>query len=56
MRLLREAAPGTVYAVEQTYGFHQEPAYPKLHMEDPDALLPAQEILARAVVPLPSPS
>src|SRR5262249_45078050 len=23
--LLREAAPGTVYAVEQTYGFHQEP-------------------------------
>ncbi|CAM5641250.1 HAD family hydrolase OS=Streptomyces tendae OX=1932 GN=GUR47_21315 PE=4 SV=1 [Streptomyces tendae] len=46
VRLLREAAPGTVYAVEQTYGFHQEPAYPKLHMEDPDALLPAEEILA----------
>ncbi|MFD4345117.1 HAD family hydrolase [Streptomyces coelicoflavus] len=46
VRLLREAAPGTVYAVEQTYGFHQEPAYPKLHMEDPDDLLPAEEILA----------
>ncbi|MGZ3116524.1 Cof-type HAD-IIB family hydrolase [Streptomyces sp. H62] len=47
VRLLREAAPGTVYAVEQTYGFHQEPAYPKLHMEVPDDLLPAEEILAR---------
>ncbi|MEU5624079.1 HAD family hydrolase [Streptomyces tendae] len=46
VRLLREAAPGTVYAVEQTYGFHQEPAYPKLHMEVPDGLLPAEEILA----------
>ncbi|WP_031040129.1 HAD family hydrolase [Streptomyces sp. NRRL F-5650] len=46
VRLLREAAPGTVYAVEQTYGFHQEPAYPKLHMEDPDDLLPAEKILA----------
>ncbi|MET9821611.1 HAD family hydrolase [Streptomyces sp. NPDC006349] len=46
VRLLREAAPGTVYAVEQTYGFHQEPAYPKLHVEVPDDLLPAEEILA----------
>lgn len=46
VRLLREAAPGTVYAVEQTYGFHQEPAYPKMHMEVPDDLLPAEEILA----------
>ncbi|MFE0928255.1 HAD family hydrolase [Streptomyces mutabilis] len=46
VRLLCEAAPGTVYAVEQTYGFHQEPAYPKLHMEVPDDLLPAEEILA----------
>ena len=46
VRLLRQAVPGTVYAVEQTYGFHQEPAYPKLHMEVPDDLLPAEEILA----------
>ncbi|WP_186777770.1 HAD family hydrolase [Streptomyces salinarius] len=46
VRLLRQAAPGTVYAVEQTYGFHQEPAYPKLHMEVPDDLLAAEEILA----------
>ncbi|MFF1274978.1 HAD family hydrolase [Streptomyces marokkonensis] len=46
VQLLREAAPGTVYAVEQTYGFHQEPTYPKLHMEIPDALAPAEGLLA----------
>ncbi|MFB7459708.1 MULTISPECIES: Cof-type HAD-IIB family hydrolase [unclassified Streptomyces] len=46
VRLVREAAPGTVFAVEQTYGFHQEPAYPKLHMELPDVLAPAEELLA----------
>ncbi|GAA1011976.1 MULTISPECIES: Cof-type HAD-IIB family hydrolase [Streptomyces] len=46
VRLVREAAPGTVYAIEQTYGFYQEPAYPKLHMEIPDALAPAEELLA----------
>ncbi|MBG0853967.1 HAD-IIB family hydrolase [Streptomyces spinoverrucosus] len=46
VRLLREAAPGTVYAVEQTYGFYQEPDYPKLHMEIPDALAPAEQLLA----------
>ncbi|MFC9926714.1 Cof-type HAD-IIB family hydrolase [Streptomyces sp. NPDC127190] len=44
--LLRDAAPGTVFAIEQTYGFHQEPAYPKLHMEIPDRLLPAEDLLA----------
>ncbi|GGW20820.1 hydrolase [Streptomyces capoamus] len=46
VKLLRDAAPGTVFAVEQTYGFHQEPDYPKLHMEIPDNLLPAEELLA----------
>ncbi|MER5447826.1 HAD hydrolase family protein [Streptomyces sp. NPDC002766] len=46
VRLLREAAPGTVYAIEQTYGFHQEPDYPKLHMEIPDELAPAEDLLA----------
>ncbi|MGW0086015.1 Cof-type HAD-IIB family hydrolase [Streptomyces sp. NPDC003393] len=46
VRLVREATPGTVYAVEQTYGFYQEPDYPKLHMEVPDALAPAEELLA----------
>lgn len=46
VRLLREAAPGTVYAVEQTYGFNQEPEYPKLHMEIPDTLAPAEKLLA----------
>lgn len=46
VHLLRDAAPGTVYAVEQTYGFHQEPAYPELHMEIPDLRAPAEELLA----------
>ncbi|WP_171990854.1 Cof-type HAD-IIB family hydrolase [Streptomyces sp. JHA26] len=46
VRLLRDAAPGTLYAVEQTYGFHQEPAYPKMHIEVPDTLAPAEELLA----------
>ncbi|MFB7593144.1 HAD hydrolase family protein [Streptomyces sp. NPDC056160] len=46
VRLVREAAPGTVYAVEQTYGFHQEPDYPKLHMEAPDTLAPVEALLA----------
>ncbi|WP_405871163.1 HAD hydrolase family protein [Streptomyces sp. NBC_00005] len=46
VRLLRDAAPGTVYAVEQTYGFYQEPDYPKLHMEIPDNLAPAEDLLA----------
>ncbi|WP_030420102.1 Cof-type HAD-IIB family hydrolase [Streptomyces sp. NRRL F-5065] len=46
VRMLRDAAPGTVYAVEQTYGFHQEPAYPRMHLEVPDDLAPAEEILA----------
>jgi Cof subfamily protein (haloacid dehalogenase superfamily) len=46
VRLVREAAPGTVYAIEQTYGFYQEPEYPKLHMETPDTLAPAEKLLA----------
>ncbi|MEU2287662.1 Cof-type HAD-IIB family hydrolase [Streptomyces sp. NPDC013178] len=46
VRLLREAAPGTMYAIEQTYGFYQEPEYPKMHMEIPDSLAPAEELLA----------
>ena len=46
VRLLRDAAPGTAYALEQTYGFHQEPDYPHLHLEVPDTLAPAEELLA----------
>jgi Cof subfamily protein (haloacid dehalogenase superfamily) len=46
VRLLREAAPGTVFAIEQTYGFYQEPSYPKMHMEIPDTLAPAEKLLA----------
>ncbi|MGQ4434240.1 MULTISPECIES: Cof-type HAD-IIB family hydrolase [unclassified Streptomyces] len=46
VRLVREAAPGTVYAIELTYGFYQEKAYPKLHMEIPDSLATAEKLLA----------
>ncbi|MEV6124242.1 Cof-type HAD-IIB family hydrolase [Streptomyces sp. NPDC052077] len=46
VRLLREAAPGTLCAVERTYGFHQEPGYPRLHLETPDSVAPAEELLA----------
>ncbi|MGW2930978.1 Cof-type HAD-IIB family hydrolase [Streptomyces sp. NPDC001156] len=46
VQLLRDAAPGTVYAIEQTYGFYQEPGYPKLHLEVPDLLASAEELLA----------
>lgn len=46
VRLLREAAPGTLFAVEQTYGFHQEPGYPKLLRERPDTVADAVELLA----------
>ncbi|MFE9677702.1 HAD hydrolase family protein [Streptomyces sp. NPDC006259] len=46
VRLLREAAPGTMYAIEQTYGFYQEPEYPRMHLEVPDSLAPAERLLA----------
>lgn len=44
---LRRNAPGTVFAVEQTHSFHQEPDYPdNLLMEQPDSRKPAEELLA----------
>ncbi|MDQ0775879.1 HAD-IIB family hydrolase [Streptomyces aurantiacus] len=46
VRLLRDAAPGTLFAIERTYGFYQEPAYPKMHLEAPDTLAPAEKLLA----------
>ncbi|WP_432186220.1 Cof-type HAD-IIB family hydrolase [Streptomyces sp. Tue6028] len=46
IRLLRSAAPGTVYTVERTYGLHLEPAYPSLHMEPPEIVAPAEKLLA----------
>jgi Cof subfamily protein (haloacid dehalogenase superfamily) len=46
VRLLREAAPGTLFAVEQTYAFHQEQAYPRIFVEQPDSYGDAEELLA----------
>ncbi|MFD9327427.1 Cof-type HAD-IIB family hydrolase [Streptomyces sp. NPDC060065] len=46
IQLLRAAAPGTVVAVERTYGLHLEPAYPSMHMEPPEIIAPAEKLLA----------
>ena len=46
VRLLRDTMPGTVFAIEQTYGFYQEPSYPRLHIEIPDVLASAEKLLA----------
>ncbi|MEU3553670.1 Cof-type HAD-IIB family hydrolase [Streptomyces fragilis] len=46
VRLLRETVPGTLFAVEQTYAFHQERAYPRIFVEEPDSYGDAEELLA----------
>ncbi|WP_405907703.1 MULTISPECIES: Cof-type HAD-IIB family hydrolase [unclassified Streptomyces] len=46
IQLLRATAPGTVVAVERTYGLHLEPAYPSMHMEPPEIIAPAEKLLA----------
>ncbi|MEU0784214.1 Cof-type HAD-IIB family hydrolase [Streptomyces sp. NPDC006173] len=47
VQLLRAAAPGTVCAVERTFGLHLEPGYPLMHMEPPEIVLPAEKLLAK---------
>ncbi|MFJ3188603.1 HAD hydrolase family protein [Streptomyces halstedii] len=44
VRILREAAPGTSFAVELTTGIHYEPAYPPFHL-DPGATVAVAEKL-----------
>ncbi|MFF6999520.1 HAD-IIB family hydrolase [Streptomyces sp. NPDC008313] len=46
VRMLRDAAPGTAFAVERTYGLHLDPVYPSLHMEAPETVAPAEKLLA----------
>ena len=46
VKLVREVAPGTVFAVERTYGLHLEPGYPPLHAEPPESFDPAENLLA----------
>ena len=47
IRLLRSEAPGTVCAVERTFGLHLEPGYPLMHMEPPEIVSPAEKLLGR---------
>lgn len=46
VQALRDAAPGTAFAVELTNGIHYEPAYPPFH-QDPGATVAAAEKLLR---------
>ncbi|MFD3656016.1 HAD hydrolase family protein [Streptomyces sp. NPDC058620] len=50
VRTLREAAPGTSFAVEFTTGIHYEPAYPPFHL-DPGATVAVAEKLLQAESP-----
>jgi hydroxymethylpyrimidine pyrophosphatase-like HAD family hydrolase len=42
---LRAAVPGTSFAVERTGGLHIEPTYPPLHIEIPESVAPAEDLL-----------
>ncbi|MFJ1913017.1 Cof-type HAD-IIB family hydrolase [Streptomyces sp. NPDC088147] len=44
VQALRDAAPGTTFAVEQSTGIHYEPAYPPFH-QDPGATIATAEKL-----------
>ncbi|WP_328904805.1 Cof-type HAD-IIB family hydrolase [Streptomyces sp. NBC_00234] len=50
VRTLREAAPGTSFAVEFTTGIHYEPAYPPFHL-DPGATVAVAEKLLQEESP-----
>ncbi|PVE09086.1 Cof-type HAD-IIB family hydrolase [Streptomyces scopuliridis] len=49
VQALRDAAPGTTFAVELTTGIHYEPAYPPFH-QDPGATIAAAEKLLQVQV------
>ncbi|MEV0115158.1 Cof-type HAD-IIB family hydrolase [Streptomyces sp. NPDC050844] len=46
VHVLRDAAPGTSFAVERTGGLHHEPTYPPLHLEPGESVAPAEKLLA----------
>ncbi|MBD0745819.1 Cof-type HAD-IIB family hydrolase [Streptomyces sp. CBMA152] len=46
VEILRAAAPGTSFAIEQTGGIHHEPAYPPMFMADATSIGPAEKLLA----------
>jgi Cof subfamily protein (haloacid dehalogenase superfamily) len=45
VRILREAAPGTSFAVERTGGLHHEPTYPPLHLDPGESVASAEKLL-----------
>jgi hydroxymethylpyrimidine pyrophosphatase-like HAD family hydrolase len=46
VRILRDAAPGTSFAVETTEGISYEPAYPPFPLDPGDLVGPAEKLLA----------
>lgn len=46
VEILRAAAPGASFAVEQTGGIHHEPAYPPMFMDAATSIGPAEKLLA----------
>jgi Cof subfamily protein (haloacid dehalogenase superfamily) len=45
VRALRDAAPGTSFAVELTTGIHYEPAYPPFHLDSGATVATAEKLL-----------
>ncbi|MEV0260463.1 HAD-IIB family hydrolase [Streptomyces sp. NPDC050617] len=43
---LRDAAPGTTFAIERTSGIDYEPSYPPFHLDPGAVIAPAEELLA----------
>jgi len=46
VKLVREVAPGTLFAIERTYGLHLEPGYPPLHAEPAESVDAAERLLS----------
>ncbi|WP_328398910.1 Cof-type HAD-IIB family hydrolase [Streptomyces sp. NBC_00390] len=46
VRTLRDAAPGTSFAVELTTGIHYEPHYPPFHLDPGATVAPAEKLLS----------
>ncbi|AOP50808.1 Cof-type HAD-IIB family hydrolase [Streptomyces lydicus] len=51
---LRDAAPGTSFAVERTSGIHYEPQYPPLLLDPAAVVAPAEKLLAEDFVTPPA--
>ncbi|MFE7116295.1 HAD family hydrolase [Streptomyces sp. NPDC057654] len=46
---LRDAAPGTSFAIERTSGIDYEPSYPPFHLDPGAVVAPAEELLTKGV-------